>query len=260
MVTTKGAQFRTWLILWMASLAGVIAVLPYLRELLEQALQEDAAASGISLEALLALQALQSAVLLALACWIGLWAARRIGLGAPIVEALAERRTPRVSAQAVAESVLLGLLAGACVVALDLLVFAPPDAAGLTAERLSPVNGLLASIYGAISEEVLMRLCLLSLLALALRSLFARRGAAPLPGWIFWTANVMVAVLFGIGHLPATAALVPLTAGIVARAIVLNGLLALLFGVLYRRHGLEMAMVAHFAADIVLHVLTPLLI
>jgi membrane protease YdiL (CAAX protease family) len=72
---------------------------------------------------------------------------------------------------------------------------------------------------------------------------------------VFWVANVLAAVLFGLGHLPVTSTIVPLTPIVVARAIVLNGLAGVGFGWLYWRRGLESAMVAHFSADIVLHVL-----
>jgi hypothetical protein len=39
----------------------------------------------------------------------------------------------------------------------------------------------------------------------------------------------------------------------------LNGLLGVGFGWLYWKYGLESAMLGHFSADIVLHVLPPLL-
>jgi len=75
---------------------------------------------------------------------------------------------------------------------------------------------------------------------------------------ILWIANVLAAVLFGLGHLPATSALLPLTPLFVTRAIVLNGLLGVAFGYLYMTRGLESAMISHFSADIVLHVLLAL--
>jgi len=40
----------------------------------------------------------------------------------------------------------------------------------------------------------------------------------------------------------------------------LNGLGGLAFGWLYWKQGLESAMMAHFLADIVLHVITPLVV
>jgi len=52
---------------------------------------------------------------------------------------------------------------------------------------------------------------------------------------------------------------VALTPLVVLRAVVLNGVVGVACGWLYWRKGLEMAMAAHFSADIVLHVLLPLL-
>ena len=73
-------------------------------------------------------------------------------------------------------------------------------------------------------------------------------------------ANLGAAILFGLGHLPTTATLVSLTAMVILRATVLNGIGGVVFGYLYWKRGLEAAMLAHFSADIVLHVLTPLIL
>ncbi len=108
--------------------------------------------------------------------------------------------------------------------------------------------GLLASFEGGITEELLLRLFVMSAMAWLLIRIWRQRPPA-----VFWAANLVAAVLFGLGHLPATAALVPLTPMIVTRAIVLNGLFGVVAGWLYWRRGLESAMVAHFAGDIVLH-------
>ena len=90
-----------------------------------------------------------------------------------------------------------------------------------------------------------------------------RRGALPLaPPFVIvgetvvsQTANILAAVLFGLGHLPATATFLPLTPLVITRAILLNGIGGMIFGWLYWKRGLEAAMVSHFSADIVLHVL-----
>ncbi len=76
---------------------------------------------------------------------------------------------------------------------------------------------------------------------------------------VLWIAIVLAAVAFGLGHLPATAALgIPLNGLVITRAIVLNGVGGLLFGWLYARRGLESAVVAHYSADIMLLVVLPL--
>ncbi len=65
----------------------------------------------------------------------------------------------------------------------------------------------------------------------------------------------MITKKSSMGHLPVTSTLVPITPLIVMRAIVLNGLAGLAFGYLYFTRGLESAMLSHFSADIVLHVI-----
>lgn len=70
-----------------------------------------------------------------------------------------------------------------------------------------------------------------------------------------WLANILAAVIFGLGHLPATASLVKLTPLLIGRAILLNGILGVAAGYLFWQYGLEAAILAHCTADLVLHVI-----
>ena len=155
-------------------------------------------------------------------------------------------------------SVAAGLVAGALIVLLEFGFFHPNLPAGLR-ERLGvqpgPWQGLLASVYGAIGEEILLRLGLMTLLAWAGAQLTRTR---PPGAGVLWAAGILAALLFGIAHLPVTALLVPLTPLVVARALVLNGVGGVLYGWLYWRRGLDAAMAAHFGTDLVLHILAPL--
>ncbi|NJN80495.1 MAG: CPBP family intramembrane metalloprotease, partial [Anaerolineales bacterium] len=72
---------------------------------------------------------------------------------------------------------------------------------------------------------------------------------------VLWIANILAAVAFGVGHLPTAALIFPLTTLVVIRIILLNSLGGIIFGWLYQTRGIESAMVAHFSADIVLHVI-----
>jgi membrane protease YdiL (CAAX protease family) len=69
---------------------------------------------------------------------------------------------------------------------------------------------------------------------------------------------VIAAIVFGLGHLPATAMAMEITPAVILRAVLLNGILGVVFGWLFYRKGLEFAMISHFSVDIVLHVLLPL--
>jgi hypothetical protein len=164
-------------------------------------------------------------------------------------------------------AIVVGVLAGIAIVLLDYLVFGPrlaTELAQLGQTELPTLGapawqGFLASFYGGITEEILLRLFVLSLVAWI--GGFVNRTGTGRPGLTaLWIANIVAAVLFGLGHLPATAAAgLPLDALVITRAIVLNGLGGIAFGWFYWTFGLEAAMLSHFSADIVLHVIMPLL-
>jgi hypothetical protein len=261
MATQRSANdWKVWLLVWGLGALGALAVIPYLMDALGEPIRQAAAKSELSVAAVLAAQTAQGIVLLGICSRIGIWAARKTGLTLPIFDALASRQPVPWRGRAAAVSMGAGLVGGAIVVLLDVFVFAPAQSVALSGSPPAAWEGLLASFYGGISEEIFLRLFLLSLLVLGARRIVLGRGPSdqPLPMAAFWAANVVAALAFGLGHLPATAALAPLTANLVVRALVLNGLLALLFGELYRRWGFEMAILAHFSADLALHVVPPL--
>jgi len=254
-------DWREFLILWGAGVWGTLAIIPYALSL--QGLWRAGFPWPAHLTPTIALQCVQNAILVAVAVAVGLLLARRVGLGAPLLEArlVGEAVGGRLRALLL-PSVLVGVVAAGLIIALDLLVFAPLASAGVSGSAVGnpPAwQGLLASFYGGITEELLMRLFLMSLLVWLLGLVWRSAPGRPAAG-AFWVANAATAVLFGLGHLPTTAALVPLTPAVVGRAIILNGIAGVGFGYLYWKKGLESAMLAHFSADIVLHVLTPLLL
>lgn len=121
-------------------------------------------------------------------------------------------------------------------------------------------QGFLASFYGAFDEEILMRLFVLTLLAW-IGSRFSRTKEGRPTLAVLWIANLLAAILFGLGHLPATqAAGFPLNGLVIGLALVLNGLVGIATGWLYWSRGLGSAMLAHFSGDILLHVILPVLI
>ncbi len=108
-------------------------------------------------------------------------------------------------------------------------------------------TGALASLYGAVNEEVLLRLFFFTLLYFLFRKISDRRTI------VLWGTNLFVATLFGALHLPAADKLIPLTAYEVSRILILNGAAGLVFGWIYWSRGLWCAMVAHFVADLMIH-------
>ena len=261
----KPFNWNIFFVLLAASVVGVVAVIPYALATQGSTLSE--LALPIPTWLLITLQILQNAVLFAVVIFVGLQAANRVGLGLPVLEAKLQGEPVGQRIKAfLLPSILLGIIGSALVILLDVLIFNPlimaelgDKAATLNQEALQPAawKGLLASFYGGISEEVLLRLGLMSVMVWLGRFISKTADGSPTLT-VLWAANILAAILFGIGHLPATAALFPLTPLVILRAITLNGLIGIAFGYLYFRHGLESAMLSHFTADLVLHVLLAL--
>jgi membrane protease YdiL (CAAX protease family) len=263
MNTTKPFNWKIFFILLAACIWGVIAVLPYTLDLQKNVLSQ----LPVPLWVLLAAQGLQGTILFAIAIGLGLFIANRIGLGLPILEAklAGESIWERVKAF-LPLSIIVGVVGSVLIIGLDLYVFgsalkaqfgAKADGLLLQGDQPAAWKGLLASFYGGVNEEVLLRLFLMSLLAWLGKFVSKTEDGRPTV-LVFWVANILAAILFGLGHLPATATLLPLTPLVVLRAIVLNGLIGIALGYLYFTRGLESAIISHFSADIVLHVLLAL--
>lgn len=111
-------------------------------------------------------------------------------------------------------------------------------------------NWLSSVLYGGVVEEVLMRLLVLSLLGLLFWKLTARNSAEPPQGALI-AANAVSALLFAAGHLPTAmgmfGAITPL---LLARTLLLNGALGAAYGRLYRKYGIQYAMLAHAGTHI----------
>lgn len=116
---------------------------------------------------------------------------------------------------------------------------------------LSADNWLASVLYGGVIEELMMRLFLMSLLTLIIWKIFARKSEkAPLAA--ITAANIIAALLFAAGHLPSTVAMFgALTPLLLVRCFLLNGAFGVLFGELYRRYGIQYAMLCHALLHIV---------
>lgn len=258
-------NWNVFLLLWIASILATLLVLPYAMELQSSAI--DLSKIDIPLPALIAIQTLQISVVFAIIIFAGMLLAKRVGLEAPILESWTRGESIADNVRAILPpSIILGVIATLIMLALEFLYFQPAminelgdTAAALNLQTGQPAawKGFLASFYGGIAEEVQLRLFVMTLLVW-LGSFISKTDDGKPTKVIFWIANILAAILFGLGHLPTVALLLPLTPLVLARTLVLNGIGGIVFGWLYWKRGLESAIIAHFAADIVLHVVLAL--
>jgi len=245
---------KMFLVIWLAGTLSVLMVLPYAFQLQQDLLQS----APFSLPVLALLSFLQSAILLAIATSLGSFFAKDVGFKFPVLEQVLLRRANAIQWKDFLRlPILLGILTAVVIIFGDWLF----KLAGVVidAKYVTEIpiwKRFLGSFYGGIAEEILMRLFLVSMLVWIFGKI--TRSKAPLSrSGLVWLAIVVVSIIFGLGHLPATSAVTELTLLVIARAIVLNGIAGLVFGWLYWKRGLESAMTAHFTADIMILIVFP---
>jgi len=236
---------RTAAVLAALGLIGILGGIPINAELIGQAAPDE------PLGLVLAAMVVQLSIMVGLAILAFSTLGRRVGLDAPAIRA---HLTGSSACARLAPSIPLavGLAVGgvALAVVADLTIFAD-TARQLDSPDLSLPAHLVGILYGGIVEELLLRAGVMVVLAWAL-SRIARRPAGVPDAWIVWGSILGAALLFGAGHLAATAVQVDLTPLVVARALTLNGVLGIAFGWLAWRRGLETAIASHMVADLLL--------
>ena len=188
-------------------------------------------------------------VLYGLLGWVGYSFARKLGLPGIFSEDGNWRRWFLMP-------LLLGLVCGLVITVGDLL-FAPINGFGRFVHPPFPIS-ILASVTAGIGEEIMFRGFVFGLWGLLLNWLLKRfkgRSAA------LWIANIIAALAFGAGHLPAlfyltgTTSFAGLNPMLLVEVFLLNGVIGLVAGERYMKDGLVAAAGVHFWNDVVFHVI-----
>ena len=233
--------WKTLLFFALAGLVGGFFVGLYQLDSYPEEIRQEIAAQGIDPVLLGIITAVQAAGYGLILGAAGILLAKKIGLWKD--ERKLEKKPLILTA-------LVAILGGILLILSDLLFFGNYSDAIRESYAVKPgVTYILAAVvYGGVIEEVMLRLFFMSLLAFLLQKLF-RKGSGTTGPLI--AANLIAALLFAAGHLPATAILMGLTPMIIFRCFLLNGGLGLAFGWLYRKFGLRYAMLAHAGCHVV---------
>src|SRR4051812_20046914 len=249
-----------WKIFWLlllASAVGVAAILPYLLAFFQKVLATNPL--PMPLPVLMAVQIMQSAILFAAFISLGLVLAPKAGIEMPVLQRWFYGRTAPLPKNSARTPVFAGIVMAAILLLVFYTVFLPriPEWP-VGVEAAMPLwKRLLSCLYGAINEEIVARLFALSLILWLLRKISRQQSAQASPV-IFWIANVIIAGLFAVGHIPAAKVFLQITPMVIVALVTINGSASLLFGYLCWKRGLEAAMLAHFSADFTLHVIGPM--
>jgi hypothetical protein len=240
--------WKSFLALFVFGLIGIIFFIPSLIPLVEEQLQTIPNPPEIPLAVLVLLSLINPLILLTVAVLAGLATAPKVGLVSYLYLRVNGQWT-ETTASAFKKAVPYGILLGigtAAILFLVELAFQPylPEVLQTSAGSRSLLTTIAGISYGGITEELLLRWGMMSLFVWVLWKLFQRPRKTPSTA-VFWLSIAASALLFAVGHLGATALAAPLTAAVWARMLLLNGIAGLVFGWLYWRKGLEIAMISH---------------
>ena len=241
--TLKKALLFTLCILPVAVVGGYFAA-RYSLQLMDESILAEGIRQVGSREALVALTMVSNAVYAVVCAFFGYLLAAHLGLMRPF-------RLEKATALRVA------LISAVCaaVFSLDQWTFgrwAPQLVDYYRDMKGFDLDTWAASIlYGGVIEEVMLRLFVMSLLALLGWKLFFRKEPR-VPARALIAANILCALLFAAGHLPSTAQFFGgLTPLLILRCFLFNGAAGLLFGRFYRKYGIQYAMLAHMLFHVV---------
>lgn len=237
------AYWKTLLFFAIVGLVGGFFTGIYVLDSYPEEMRQEALAQGLdntTMGIVTALQAAGYGIVLGAA---GIFLGRKTGLWTD--ETAIEQKPLTVA-------LIVSVIGGLALILPDLLFFGPriPVVMDSYAAKPSVPYMLAAVLYGGVIEEVMLRLFFMSLIAFLLHKLLVRSHPLP-PAWVLITANIIAAILFAAGHIPATIAMLGTSPLVIFRCMVMNGSLGMLFGWLYRKYGLRYAMIAHGGCHVI---------
>ncbi len=251
-------NFRTrlFLILWVAGMTGVLSfLLVDLSALLANLPVTAGAEVPFPFPVIKLLNIIQTTIILSFAVFVGIALAPKTSLSSPVAEAWArgERLIPALIPQVVAG--LVGGLVGGIAILSSWLLWKPflPLEFVTRAERLNRLLPVLTRLlYGGITEELLLRWGVMTVLVWAAWHLLQRGQGKP-RAFCFVSAIIVSSAVFGLGHLPLVFALgVKFSLSVDSYIVIANSVFGLIAGYLYWKKGLEAAIVAHMFAHVVI--------
>ena len=205
-----------------------------------------AAVEGITKVQFVILVLAQTLIYAMVTGFLGYLLADRIGL----LRSFAFRKKPLMT------TIAWGILGGIGFFLLEAVIFSaliPEVNLFYENKSFSAVYLVSEIFYGGVAEELMLRFFFMSLLAFLIWKIFARKYAKEeIPAAVFIAANIIAAMTFAAGHLPATYTMYgKLSVLILIRCFLVNGGLGLIFGRLYRKFGIQYAMTAHALIHVV---------
>ena len=212
----------------------------YSIEIMDKALLDETIAQVGSIEIVIAITTLQSLIYAVILGLIGKIIAEKIGLWRKIT----------FESKPLIYTAVASIIGGMIFILADVLLFGKLIPAVMDSYASKPTASyFLASItYGGVVEEVMLRLFFMSLIAFVISKL--SKGKAVTDTHLI-IANAISSLLFAAGHIPGTVMMIGISPIIIFRCFLMNGGFGLIFGRMYRKYGIQYAMLTHAGVHII---------
>jgi membrane protease YdiL (CAAX protease family) len=233
---------------------GSVMNIPFSREVTRLNIEAGKADSVMSLDLLshLTQVGISSLILGTILVFIGISISSNTNLGAPVLARLFSGKpiSELVKVRDVLSSIALASLVPVFLLGLFELQksFYPVDH---LMNRPDKPFYILVSFSAGITEEIMFRLGLMSLLVAVFQ--FFKKNTSPSPKSI-WIAIIISSIFFGLIHLPLSKNFVELKAFSIAVTMIGNLITGITFGYIFWRKGLLIAILSHIVFDLVFHV------
>ncbi|WP_456274572.1 CPBP family intramembrane glutamic endopeptidase [Bacillus sp. AK031] len=252
-----GTSVRTPLINWklynmllVLNLLGALALAPYAiaRENYHEIM-------GVSKWVFTGIFTAQTLIEGSILIFIALLLGRKLKLKMPILEAISSRQK-FTNWKMIGYSVVIGMLTGTAIIITSLIISKPLGIDNSSINEPSWWIGLLGSFGAGVTEETIFRLFLITFILWMI--LKVKKSSPGLTAK--WFAILVSTLVFGAMHFGIASSTFDMTPALILAMLLINGIGGVVFGALFLFAGLEFAMLAHFLADVLIHVISPLFI
>lgn len=253
-MSMKSTTLIFGIVLFLLGMLGVFSVLT-----MELPIPEEAAAilnerfSPFQIKLLLLIN---PTIMLLIAVGIGTFLHQKVGLEVPVVHDLVHKKSLHPALKDLVKFGVIGGVIAGILISMTGWFFSNllPDEFERLGDQVQP--GILARfLYGGITEEILMRFGLMTLVVWVLFKILKRN-----PPVIYWIGIFISTLLFAVGHFPVVFQAVENPSALLLSYILIgNSLGGIIFGWLYWKKGLESAMIAHIFAHVVMLLAEPLM-
>jgi membrane protease YdiL (CAAX protease family) len=252
-MTQNKERFLFGLLVFMLGMAGILSLLTMeitLPETVASMLKDRFSPTQIKFLILI-----NPTIFLIIAVLFGSFLHDKVSLDAPIIKSFVAKHKHFNQNSILKFGIIGGVITGIVLVLSNAI-----SAQYLPSELVEIGNNLEVSLanrflYGGITEEILMRFGLMTLVVwLAYKVL---NSLSPL---VYWIGIIISSIVFGLGHFPIVFQTVAEPSSFLLLYILIaNSLGGAIFGWLYWKKGLEAAMIAHIFAHIVMVLMSYLL-